>query len=318
MIEVLNSGIYTTVQDYPGRVGYWNVGIPPSGPMDPLAFRIANYLVGNDDEDAGIEITITGPRLKFLTDAIIAITGAELEADLDGKPVVWWKAFTVIKGSILTIDKLKGNGCRSYLAVQGGINVPGYLGSRSTFPKGGFGGHEGRPLKKGDFIKLFRELPDIRHIRNFESSNLPCYSNNWKIGVITGPYAAPDYFTQADMDLFLETEWQVHYNSNRMGYRLQGPKMEFARKDGGEGGRHPSNVNDYAYAVGTINTTGDMPIVIGVDGPSLGGFTSIATIASSQFWKIGQAKPGDTIQFKQISITQSIKDTAEQNKFLAG
>ena len=139
MIEVINAGLYTTVQDYPGRVGYWNVGIPPSGPMDSLAFRIANRLLGNKDGEAGLEITAIGPELRFRDDATIALTGAKLQGTINGREVPWWEILYVEKGSVLSLRAMQGHGLRAYLAIGGGINVPDYLGSKSTFPKGGFG-----------------------------------------------------------------------------------------------------------------------------------------------------------------------------------
>lgn len=316
MIEIMNSGIYTTVQDYPGRVGYWNVGVPPSGPMDALAFRIANRLVGNRDSEAGLEITVMGPTLKFMCDTVVSLTGAKLRGTINGKEVPWWEAIYVEGGSVLFLGAVQGPGCRSYLAVSGGIDVPDYLGSKSTFPKGHFGGYEGRTLAKGDFLLLNKKDLDRSWRRKLDPSSIPQYGTEWEVGVIPGPHTAPDFFTPADVEMFYNTKWRVHRNSNRLGYRLEGPRPQFARKDGGEGGRHPSNVHDYAYAIGTINFTGDMPIILTVDGPSLGGFVSIATIAISELWKIGQAKPHDYLSFKRMTIEEAMENLIRQEKAL--
>ena len=316
MIEVINGGLFTTVQDYPGRVGYWNIGIPPSGPMDALAFRIANRLVGNEDREAGLEITVMGPKLKFVCDTTVALTGARLKGTINGKEVPWWEAFLVEKGSILSLGAVQGFGCRSYMAVGGGIDVPDYLGSKSTFPKGCFGGHQGRPLKKGDSIRLVTGTSYRVGKRKLDFRRIPQYSTEWEVEVIPGPHTAPDFFTQADVEMFYSTRWRVHYNSNRLGYRLEGPRPQFSRKDGGEGGRHPSNAHDYAYAIGTINFTGDMPIILTVDGPSLGGFVSLATIVTSELWKIGQAKAHDYISFKKITVKEAIEKLANQEQLL--
>ena len=143
-IDVLDGGVMTTIQDYPGRVGYWNVGVPPSGPMDHLAFRLANKLVGNDEGVAGIEVTLIGPKLKFNTDTIIAITGPAIELSLDGAPLAMWQSQYIKAGSTLKMGKVLDKGCRTYLAVKGGFDVPDYLGSKSTFTLGQFGGHGGR------------------------------------------------------------------------------------------------------------------------------------------------------------------------------
>ena len=316
MINVLNGGFYTTIQDYPGRVGYWNVGIPPSGPMDPLAFRIANRLVGNGDQDAGLEITVIGPKLEFLCDAVICLTGGKIRADMNGKEVPWWEPFYVRKGSVLNTGVLEGDGCRTYLAVEGGINASEYLGSKATFPKGGFGGHEGRPLQKGDKLRTNKKPVAPNHKHTLDARHIPRYGKEWEVNTLLGPHADPDYFTKEAVEMFYATSWRVHQNSNRLGYRLEGPKPEFARKDGGEGGRHPSNLHDYAYAIGTVNFTGDMPVILTVDGPSLGGFVSLATIVTADLWKIGQAKPHDHIRFNRISVEEAIEKWAQQEKML--
>ena len=317
MIEVLNGGMYTTVQDYPGRVGYWNIGVPPSGPMDALALRIANRLANNSDREAGLEITIMGPKFKFMCDALIALTGARLKSKINGKEAPWWESFCVEKGSILTFGAVEGPGCRSYLAVEGGIDVPDFLGSKSTFPKGGYGGFKGRPLKKGDYIRLKKRTHNIGKPRKLSSKSIPKYHTEWEVGVIPGPHTAPDFFTRNDVEAFYNTKWRVHHNSNRLGYRLEGgSRPEFARADGGEGGRHPSNIHDYAYAIGTLNFTGDMPIILTADGPSLGGFVSLATISVSELWKIGQAKPHNFLLFKKITVEEALENRLKQEQLL--
>jgi urea carboxylase len=316
MIEIMNGGLYTTVQDYPGRVGYWNVGIPPSGPMDSLAFRIGNRLVGNSDAGAGLEITVMGPTVKFKSDAMIALTGAKLKGSISGKEVPWWESIHVERGEVLSLGALQGRGTRTYLAVRGGIDVPDYLGSKSTFPKGRFGGYEGRPLTKGDFLLVNKKQLSRSWKRKLVPASIPQYATEWKVGVIPGPHTAPDFFTRADVEMFYNTKWRVHRNSNRLGYRLEGPRPKFARKDGGEGGRHPSNVHDYAYAIGTINFTGDMPIILTADGPSLGGFVSLATIATSELWKIGQARPHDYLVFIKMTLEQAMEGLIRQERAL--
>jgi len=312
--------MYTTVQDYPGRVGYWGVGIPPSGPMDPLAFRIANKLVGNDDSAAGLEITILGPELQFTEDAVVALTGARLKADLDGQEIPWWKPFEVHKGNKLTIGMMDNSGgIRAYLAIRGGIDVPVYLGSRATFPFGNFGGYEGRPIKQGDTLRVGTLAASQKNRQlnsHFGFSAFPLYGGEWEIGVIPGPHSSPDYFTSSDEEMIYSTGWKVHHNSNRLGYRLEGPSPKFTRSSGGEGGSHPSNLLDYTYAIGTINFTGNMPIVLTVDGPSLGGFVSFATIATAELWKIGQANIGDILHFKKITIEHALDIQKWQNAMI--
>ena len=316
MIEIMNGGIYTTVQDYPGRVGYWNVGVPPSGPMDALSFRIGNRLVGNTDAEAGLEITVMGPTLKFKSDTVVALTGAKLKASINGKEVPWWESIYLEEGEVLNLGTVQGPGSRAYLALSGGIDVPDYLGSKSTFPKGHFGGYEGRPLTKGDFLLINKRNSSRSWTRKLDPERIPQYGTEWEVGVIPGPHTAPDFFTPADVEMFYNTKWRVHRNSNRLGYRLEGPRPQFARKDGGEGGRHPSNLHDYAYAIGTINFTGDMPIILTVDGPSLGGFVSFATIATSELWKIGQAKPHDYLIFRKMTLEQAMECLIRQERIL--
>jgi urea carboxylase len=299
-IDVIEGGTQTTVQDYPGRLGYWHVGVPPSGPMDSLAFRTANRLVGNEEGAAALEIAVTGPALKFRADAVIALTGADFGARLDGVAVPPWTSVEVKGGSLLEIGVVSGHGARGYLSVAGGFDVPLYLGSRSTFILGKFGGHGGRILRAGDVLGVGRRLkPSLR--AEAHATPRGVYSNEWEIGAMHGPHGAPDFFTAEDIEMFFSTAWRVHYNSDRTGVRLIGPKPVWARKDGGEAGLHPSNIHDNAYAIGTVDFTGDMPVILGPDGPSLGGFVCPATIVHEELWKIGQLRPGDLVRFHAVS-----------------
>jgi urea carboxylase len=318
-VDVLESGTFTTLQDYPGRVGYWNIGVPPSGPMDALAFRLANRVLGNPASAAGLECTIVGPTLRFNTATVICLAGAAMQAELDGQPVPFWTAAPVEAGSVLRIRAVHGNGCRTYLAVQDGFKVPNYLGSKATFTLGQFGGHCGRTLRTGDVLKLAPASVSEPHIstQSVPPELIPNYTNTWDIGVLYGPHGAPDFFTESDIETFFTTEWEVHYNSARTGVRLIGPKPQWARKDGGEAGLHPSNIHDNAYAIGTIDFTGDMPIILGPDGPSLGGFVCPATIIQSELWKIGQLKPGDMIRFHRLTAKEALKREQEQDQQIA-
>ena len=304
-IDVLVAGTMTTVQDYPGRVGYWDVGVPPSGPMDSLAFRLGNRILGNPEAAAGLECTLSGPTLRFNIDTVICLTGATMKATLDKEPIACWTAVPVKAGRTLRLGAIQGNGFRTYLAVQGGFDVPDYLGSKATFTLGGFGGHGGRALQVGDVLKLHPSSEQMS--QPLPPELIPTYSEHWEIGVLYGPHGAPDFFTDADIETFFKTHWEVHYNSARTGIRLIGPKPQWARQDGGEAGLHPSNIHDNAYAVGTIDFTGDMPIILGLDGPSLGGFVCPATIAEAELWKIGQLKPGNTIQFHRLTFNQALQ-----------
>lgn len=312
-IEITAPGSSTTIQDYPGRVGLWHIGVPPSGPMDSYAFRAANHIVGNHERAPAVECTLVGPSLIFHHDSVIALTGGESPAKLDEEPIPYWAPVSVKAGQKLVIGKLS-SGCRAYLAVRGGFDVPEYLGSRSTFAQGSIGGYNGRALKFGDVIALGEpELPcctipaPIHDPVSYPQELIPKYSNQWEIGVTCGPHGAPDFFKPEFLDTFFATEWKIHYNSNRFGVRLIGPKPQWARADGGEAGLHPSNAHDYVYSLGAINFTGDEPVVLACDGPSLGGFVCAVVIVEAELWKMGQVKPGDRVTFKPISIDTALE-----------
>jgi urea carboxylase len=316
-IDVVEPGTQTSVQDYPGRVGYWAVGVPPSGPMDDYAHRVANELVGNDSSAAALEITLAGPTLKFNTDTSIALCGAEFEADLDGNAIPWWSTVHVRAGSVLRIRGVKSAGCRAALAVRGGFDVPEYLGSRSTFALGKFGGHAGRVLRHGDVLPLARVADPFAPIRTAPDALVPGYGTHWTIKVLYGPHAAPDFFTEASIATLFASDYKVHYNSNRLGIRLIGPKPEFTRADGGEAGLHPSNIHDTEYAVGTLNFTGELPVILAKDGPSLGGFVCPVTIIKAELWKVGQLRPGDTIRFVRTTHEHALELERAQDRAIA-
>jgi len=313
-IDVLSPGVQTTIQDYPGRLGYWQVGVPPSGPMDALAFRLANRLVNNSADKAALEMTLTGPTLRFNSDCLIAVTGAPLNAYLDNEPLALWQTHEIKAGAILQLGKIKDHGCRAYLAVQGGLQAADYLGSQATFTLGQFGGHAGRALRTGDVLHIAAQYEPVQAALAPEF--IPRYPQQWEIGVLYGPHAAPDFFTAADIEMFFTTDWKVHHNSSRTGVRLLGPKPQWARSDGGEAGLHPSNIHDNAYAIGAVDFTGDMPIILGPDGPSLGGFVCPVTIAYAELWKTGQLKPGDQIRFRLLTLEQAQALEKQQDEFI--
>lgn len=311
-IDVLDAGAQTTVQDWPGRVGFWNVGVPPSGPMDQLAFRYANRLVNNPVSAAGLEVMMTGPTLRFNVATEIAITGADMQPEINGIRAARWQAIAVQAGDVLRMRGISGAGARAYIAVRGGLQVPRYLGSRSTFTLGNFGGHGGRALRLGDVLHVGHSDASSGMGLAVPVTVVPIYTHSWEIGVIYGPHGAPDFFTDEDIEMFFSTDWKVHFNSNRTGVRLIGPKPKWARTDGGEAGLHPSNIHDNAYAIGAIDFTGDMPIILGPDGPSLGGFVCPACIAECELWKIGQLKPGDAVRFHRMPLAEANAREREQ------
>lgn len=303
-LDVIEPGVQSSIQDWPGRTGYWDVGVPPSGPMDALALRLANTLAGNAEGVAGLELTVAGPTLRFNCDAVIALAGADMGAELDGQPLANWAAHAVKAGAILKLGAIRTFGCRAYLAVRGGFDVPDYLGSKATFTLGQFGGHAGRTLRVGDVLHI-QSMQDAGTPVTLPAALVPPYTHAWDIGVLYGPHGAPDFFTDTDIETFFDTDWEVHYNSSRTGVRLIGPRPQWARKDGGEAGLHPSNIHDNAYAIGAVDFTGDMPVILGPDGPSLGGFVCPATIVQAELWKLGQLKPGDTVRFKRLTREQA-------------
>ncbi|MCU1719148.1 urea carboxylase [Pseudomonas sp. 5P_3.1_Bac2] len=300
--EVISAGTQTTVQDVPGRLGYWAVGVPPSGPMDDRALRLGNRLLGNVASAAGLEITMSGPALRFNCDAVVAVTGAPIPLWLNNVEQALNTALFVPAGSILALGTMAAAGARSYLAIRGGVQVPDYLGSKSTFTLGQFGGHAGRALRAGDVLHLLAlespvagaALPTALH------SDLPAVR---QLRVIYGPHGAPEYFSPAYIDTFFNTDWEVHFNSSRTGVRLIGPKPEWVRDSGGEAGLHPSNIHDNPYAIGAVDFTGDMPVILGPDGPSLGGFVCPVTVIEADLWQLGQLKAGDKLRFVPVDIS---------------
>ena len=326
-VEVLKPGTHSTLQEYPGRLGYWNVGVPPSGPMDALAFRLANRIVGNREWHAALELTGTGPSLKFGVATLIALSGARMKAQIDGKDVPFWEPVRVDAGSVLALGAIQGEGQRTYLAVKGGFVAPAYLGSKATFTLGQFGGHVGRVLRTGDVLRLSAPDAMMRLLQSDEAPDdcapcpralIPRYGKQWSIAVTPGPHGAPDFFTDDDIRAFYAADWQVHYNSSRTGVRLIGPKPQWARTDGGEAGLHPSNVHDNAYAVGAVDYTGDMPVILGPDGPSLGGFVCPAIVTRADLWKLGQLRPGDTVRFNCISCDEAVARREAQDESVDG
>jgi urea carboxylase len=303
VIEVLRAGTLTTVQDWPGRIGLWHVGVPPSGPMDDRSFRLGNRVLGNPEGAPGLECTLTGPKLRFARATTICVTGADAAVRLDGEAVARWAAVDAPAGAVLDVGKCDGRGLRVYVLVAGGIDVPAHLGSAATFTLGRFGGHEGRALRKGDALAIgalpHGPAPPV------PEADRPQLTHAWCLAVAEGPHAAPEFFTRDDVDAFYAHDWEVHFNSARTGVRLVGPRPAWARPDGGEAGLHPSNIHDTPYSVGSVDFTGDVPIVLGPDGPSLGGFVCPATVVTAERWKLGQLRPGDTVRFEPVDEAEA-------------
>ncbi len=298
-VHVVRPGVQSTLQELPGRIGYWDVGVPPSGPMDDRSFRLANRIVGNAEETCALEMALVGATLRFDRASTIALAGAHMTATLDDRTVPYHAQIAVAAGSVLALGAIEGPGNRTYLAVSGGFDAPEYLGSRATFALGRFGGHATGTLTTGDVLTLANADDGASIVTAIAPTvvDVPDLTHAWEIGVVYGPHGAPDFFTPADIETLLSTPYEVHFNSDRSGIRLIGPKPAWARSDGGEAGLHPSNIHDNAYAIGSLDFTGDVPIVLGPDGPSLGGFVCPAVVASDERWKLGQLRAGDTVRF---------------------
>ena len=427
LIEVVKPGFMTTIQDWPGRVGYWHAGIPPSGPMDAFSFRLANALVGNDPGAPALEILAIGQPLVLLFPRAtsIALTGAEMkislqisqsagetmtlddggslqatvrrggagsavdrpvpkkpaasklgsassgdsvtalldmqrsfsspsgsstpsstnnlqtwatvasQEDLAGKMEFHWNSVVhVPAGARLRLEVIKDTeaptglrcGLRAYMAIAGGgIQVPRYLGSAATFMLGHFGGlKNGAVLSPGDLLPLSplsrQQLP-AEGLPTGVRSFLPLMqfpavaAPRWEIGVVFGPHGA-DFFQQEFLDELMSHEWKVHYDSSRLGVRLRGPTPRWMRTDGGDAGLHPSNIHDCAYAIGAMNFTGDSPVLLTMDGPSLGGFVCPVVVPRCQQWKVGQLRPGDRVQFVRMSVESAWQQWAAQKRLM--
>ena len=313
MLEVIKKGLETSIQDYPGRIGCLNQGFPPSGPMDSWSFRLANVLVENSSEAAALECQFMGPTLKFKSNRVIAITGANMSPKLDGDAIPLWESVQVKAGQVLDME-FATIGARSYIAFSGGIMSEPWLGSRSTFHKAGVGGINGKAIQEGQTIPLGKSSAKAGN--KIKKSSLPIISSDkkWSIEVVRGPN--DDWIDEKGHKMFLNSEWKLQAKSDRTGYRLDGPKWSFSEKatqKGIEHGSDPSNIIDQGYPVGAVNLAGQTPIILVNDGPSMGGFINPYTVPSASLWKLGQAKPGDSLKFIEVSVENAQELRSKQN-----
>lgn len=304
-IEVVEPGLLTTVQDL-GRYGYQRYGVPVSGAMDQFALRGANLLVGNDEGEAGLEITLIGPRLRFLTNTVIAVTGADLAPTLDGQPLPMWQAHEVSRGSTLLFTSIR-DGVRSYLSVAGGIDVPVVLGSRSTFTRATIGGLDGRALAQGDTLSALEGVTtNTGGKRAMAVSRVPVYGHSHKVRVVLGPQ--DDAFTPHGIETFLSASYTVTSQSDRVGYRLEGPRIEHVAG---------ADIVSDGIPFGAVQVVGDgMPIILMADRGSTGGYTKIAAVISADLTSLAQAVPGDTITFQSITVEEAHRVLREQEQLL--
>lgn len=312
MLKVINGGIQSVVEDWPGRLGHMGNGMAPAGAMDNVALEFGNLLVGNPLGEAGIEIPAGYFEGEFAADAVIAITGTDMSPTVNDQPVPMWEAIKVKKGDIIKFDGFGETGFRAYLTVAGGIDVPPYLGSKSTCLFGNYGGYEGRALQADDMLKFGVPSRDLDSLagRKLKKEFIPQYSHEIELRTIVGMNACPDFVTEEGMDYFFSHPFRLSINSNRSACRLEEvSKWFFARESGGVGGSHPSNIVDHAYNMrGAINVTGNTPIILVADGPTLGGFMCCANIINADLWKVGQAVPDkDYVKFTQVTIEDAIQ-----------
>jgi biotin-dependent carboxylase-like uncharacterized protein len=289
-IIIQTPGLLTTVQDS-GRYGYQRYGMPVAGAMDLFSYQLANYLVGNKPESACLETTFTGPEIIFTEPGTIAICGADMDPAVNGKSISLNKTISVNGGDRLTFSGLK-NGCRSYIAFAGGLNVPLLMGSRSTYLRGKIGGFEGRALKAGDELPLGKITGKIR-IKEIPGKLIPRYQSFQTIQIIPGPEIKR--FEREAIQYFLTSEYKVSEQSDRMGYRLSGHPLNQQLPNTG--------IISSGISSGTIQIPGDgQPIILMADRQTVGGYARIANVASIDLTLIAQLKPGDCIHFREISV----------------
>ncbi|MCK8827355.1 biotin-dependent carboxyltransferase family protein [Natroniella acetigena] len=306
-LKTLEAGPMTTIQDL-GRFGYMKYGMPIAGAVDRYAFRIANILVGNPEDEAAIEATFLGPTIQFKAEAVIAITGGEMKPELDGKEIPMWQAVKVSKDSRLSLNRVE-KGLRSYIAIRGGIDLPEVMGSKSTYLRGKLGGFKGRKLQQGDELSF----PEVKEGENFclnrkiPEDLLEDYLDDREVRVIVGPQ--DDYFTEESLKTFFASEYQLTNQSDRMGCRLAGPTLEHTTG---------ADIISDGIVLGAIQVPGDgQPIIMLADRQTTGGYAKLANVISVDLPKVAQAKPGDKLNFKQIGVVEAQQELKKQEERIA-
>lgn len=297
MLKILKSGMQTTVQDL-GRFGYQKYGVIASGAMDPYALRAANLLAGNEENAAALEITLTGPSIQFSESTFISICGGDLSPAIDGKVIGMWRTIEVKKGETLTFGAPR-SGCRTYLAISGGIDVPDIMASKSTYLRAELGGYQGRSLKSGDELETGSLLPDrLAALSAAASGELdwripaPRYSAAPVIRMMRGRQF--DLFNEESKKRIFSEFFSVSSHSDRMGYRLEGNLLSL---------EEPSELISEAVAFGSIQVPADgNPIILLADRQTTGGYPKIGQVASVDLSLISQLKPGDRLCFEEISL----------------
>lgn len=303
-LQVVKPGLFMTVQDL-GRYGFLRYGVPISGAMDTFSLVAANLLVGNEQNDACLETTFIGPELQALVPMQIAITGGSCSPKINDQSIPMWQTVNVQEGDFISFGSME-SGCRAYIALRGGIDVPLVLGSRSTYVRGTFGGAAGRHLKIGDVIESFK-LSLIETQYALPDELIPQFTNNIVVHVILGPQ--DNMFTDEGIETFLSNSYKVTLESDRMGYRLNGPVVEHKGK---------VDIVSDALLPGAVQVPKDgKPIVIMRDAQTTGGYPKIAVVVSSDLCLLGQAKPNDAVEFSRVTIRQAQKKGNEYSKMLS-
>ncbi|NNG08334.1 MAG: biotin-dependent carboxyltransferase [Desulfobacteraceae bacterium] len=305
VLQVIEPGIFTTIQDL-GRRGYFASGIPPAGAMDRFALRMGNLLLKNPLGEAGIEITALGMKVEVVKDAVIALTGADFDAKLNGNRVPPWQTVEVHKGDTLSLSGAK-TGWRGYLCVAGGIDVPHVLGSKSTYTMGGLGGVRGRKLKKGDLLDVGPARVPLESLkgRRVKEDVLPEPGAEKELRVVLGPQ--DDHVKKESIHVFLNTPYRVSANSNRVGYRFEGPQLFFEEREASkDAGSDPSNIVDDGNAIGAIQIPGGTePICLGPDGVTMGGYVKIACLITADMDRMAQLRLRDYVRFQNVTVDKA-------------
>ena len=318
MIEILNGGITSTVQDI-GRFGYYNVGIPRSGPMDAFSFKIGNLLVRNEISEASIEVTV-GLKMRTLAPLTMAITGADLSPTVNDRKVEMWSTLEIGKGDTISFNSIK-SGSWAYLSVAGGIDVPPLFGSKSTNLLGrrgdqGFGGYEGRVLRRNDILKVGETggSSGVASKRKLKQDLIPKYLPPWEVRVVMGPY---DFmYTTESLERFLTYPWKVSRLIGRTGYRYEGPPLEFMPRPDYQlkaAGGDPSNTVIDGVPLGGIQTPSGLPIVFLTGGATIGGYAKIATVITADLSRVAQSKPGEITYFRKVTLDEAYQALAAMN-----
>ncbi|WP_330230260.1 biotin-dependent carboxyltransferase family protein [Nocardia sp. NBC_00508] len=313
-IEVMVGGLASTVQDC-GRFGYYHVGIPPSGALDDVSLALANRLVGNPPDSAGIEAVYLGPTLHFESAGAVAVTGAPTELRLNGEEAPMWECLTVQPGDVLALGKIK-HGARAYIVPAGGIDVPVLLGSRSTYGLGGLGGLDGRVLRDGDRLPLGASGAVVPGAALRERL-WPTFATELELRVVMGLY--DHLLTPEARETFLREAWTLTPLSDRVGLRYRGSGLPFVTREQPFGaGQDPSNIVDAGYPVGSIQIPGGVePIILHRDAVTGGGYATVATVISADLSRLGQARPGSTARFVALSPQDALQARIERRRWLA-